>query len=191
MRYKEFNANAVGEKCINLFWRNGFVSCPVSQIVEVTRVNRYSLYEEFENKEGILDFALNLYYERYAEGRIELLKAEGPLDEVLMNFFMSYARDNSDHPPGCFIIHIATELADTNDKIRDLLDAYLNKIQIKIELLLQRFPETGSDVEFLGSQLIGLYCTAMCYSLIQTQGQRRAFIENGMRVILANRIQHA
>ena len=61
MRYKEFNRNSVLEKCIPLFWKNGFRACAISDIVEETGVNRFSLYEEFENKEGILYAALELY----------------------------------------------------------------------------------------------------------------------------------
>ena len=65
MRYKEFNRNKVLEDCIQLFWEKGFNSCSISDIVERTKVNRYSLYEEFEDKDGILLQTLILYKKRY------------------------------------------------------------------------------------------------------------------------------
>ena len=67
MRYKEFHKNTVLEKCIPLFWKNGFGACTISDIVRTTGVNRFSLYEEFNNKEGILHNALALYQQRDAD----------------------------------------------------------------------------------------------------------------------------
>ena len=72
MRYKEFNSNKVLEECISLFWKNSFNGTPMSAIVKQTAVNRFSLYQEFENKQGILYEALKLYRERYALDFINL-----------------------------------------------------------------------------------------------------------------------
>ena len=58
MRYKEYNPNSVLEKSIPLFWEHGFGGCAIKEIVEATGVNRFSLYQEFEDKEGILYLSL-------------------------------------------------------------------------------------------------------------------------------------
>ena len=54
MRYKEYHPNRILEKSIELFWTNGVNGCSINDIVEYTGVNRFSLYNEFENKNGIL-----------------------------------------------------------------------------------------------------------------------------------------
>ena len=74
MRYKEYNRNAVLEKAIRLFWQKGFNGCSINEIVEVTGVNRFSLYHEFVSKEGILYASLELYRERYSKDKFDLLK---------------------------------------------------------------------------------------------------------------------
>lgn len=60
MRYKEYNRNKVLEQSLAVFWQKGFNGCSVNELVEITGVNRFSLYSEFENKEGILYASLNL-----------------------------------------------------------------------------------------------------------------------------------
>ena len=70
MRYKEYNVNRVLEKSMALFWQKGFNGCSVNELVKETGVNRFSLYNEFENKEGILYASLELYRERYCDDKL-------------------------------------------------------------------------------------------------------------------------
>ncbi len=90
MRYKEFNSNKVLETCINLFWDSSFGACSIKNIVSATNVNRFSLYEEFDNKDGILLASISLYQKRYSVEKFELLKKEGDLQEVLYNFYINF-----------------------------------------------------------------------------------------------------
>ena len=111
MRYKEYNKNRVLEKCIKLFWKNGFKGCAISKIVEDTGVNRFSLYEEFNDKNGMLYASLNLYRERHCQDKFDLLKTQEPPAVAIKNFYLSFLNDSNDIT-GCYFIHIGTELAD-------------------------------------------------------------------------------
>jgi len=185
MRYKEFNTNNVLEKCIFLFWEHGFSSCSINDIVKKTHVNRFSLYNEFENKDTILLSALNLYKERYSNKRIAILNQNKPLREVLKEFYFSYLTEDDKHPPGCFIIHISTELADDNEIIKNKLDAYLLEIEEKIGTLLNKYDETKKQRKFSAKHLTGLFCNSMCFCLIQSPKEQRIYIENGLNLILS------
>ena len=98
-------------------------------IVEKTNVNRFSLYGEFQNKEGLLESSLTLYKERYGRKKIDLLQKKESIQEVLINFYMSFMADSDQHPPGCFIIHTSTELADSNPMVKKILNSYLKEIE--------------------------------------------------------------
>lgn len=184
MRYKEFNTNKVLESCITLFWQHGFGSCAINDIVKKTNVNRFSLYKEFENKEGILLAALDLYYERYSRKQIALLKQDLPLRKILKEFFLSYLENNETHPPGCFIIHISTELADNNSNIKTRLDEYLKQIENALISLLQRHEISVKIHEQLAIRLTGLFCNSMCFCLIQNPEERISYIEMSLDLIL-------
>lgn len=183
MRYKEYNVNKVLEKSILLFWQNGFNGSSINDLVSETGVNRFSLYKEFKNKEGILDASLLLYRDRYCDDKLSLLKEEGILTEILLNFYMSFFQDN-EPIPGCFFIHIGTELADINAGIKKSLNSYLNEIQLLFTELLVNNNYTLPDAEFRSRHLLGLFCTTMSLSLIQKDEERLQYIRNGIHLIL-------
>ena len=135
VRYKEYNREAVLENAIQLFWQSGFNGCSINEIVETTGVNRFSLYHEFENKEGILYASLELYKERYSKEKLALLKdSTGAIEEILLNFYLSFLEDKQ-VISGCYFIHEGTELADTDAQIRESLNKYLTEIQTLIKEL--------------------------------------------------------
>lgn len=191
MRYKEFNRNFVLEKSIALFWNNSFGGCPISDIVDATNVNRYSLYAEFENKKGILYDALTLYTERYYHPKRAILSQQGNLLDLLSKFFESFLEADSKLPSGCFLIHISTELADQDDRIKDYLNTYLSDLEINFAQLLGRFGYSKRDGQFYAQQLVGLFCTVVSFSLIHSPQDRSAMIDRGINVILEKTLAHA
>lgn len=185
MRYKEYNTNSVLEKSIKLFWEHGFRGCSINEIVKVTGVNRFSLYHEFQNKEGILYASLNLYRERHCQEKLDYLKRDGNLPIILKEFYLSFI-DESNTTPGCYYIHIATELADQDKKLRTIVDAYLSEVESLLnELLIRKGISTKKSI-VLACHLLGLYCTAMSFCLIHTKKQRENHVDNGIKVILKN-----
>ena len=189
MRYKEFNRNAVLEKCIPLFWKNGFRACAISDIVKETSVNRFSLYEEFGSKEGILLAALKLYQDRYSTMHFKLLAQEGATERILNQFYLSFFKE-SNHPEGCFVIHIGTELADTDLGVKAFLNDYIQGLQKSFTQLLDIDPDTAPNSAFYARNLIGLFCTSMSFCLIHSEQERLNHINNGIQVIL-NKLSYA
>ena len=191
MRYKEFNRVRLLEKCIPLFWKNGFNSCAISDIVKITRVNRYSLYEEFGNKEGMLHAALELYRERYAEKNMEILNQNGDTTTLLRTFYLSFLDHDNPYQEGCFIIHIGTELADRDDKVNIILGKYLDDIKSLYMDLLQRNGESKDVSNFFAKHLVGLFCTSVSFCLIHSDEERLDHINNGIKIILNKNIAYA
>lgn len=184
MRYKEYNVNRVLEKCIHLFWNKGFNGVAISEIVETTGVNRFSLYHEFHNKEGILYHTLDLYRDRYIDDKLAILQSDGDLVNTLKRFYLSFLQD-SDVFNGCYFIHIGTELADSDERVKDSIDNYLNNINTLIKDLLIRHNYDPDNSDLLARHLLGLYCTTMSFCLIHTPYEREKYTLNGIKLILA------
>ncbi|MFY0651800.1 MAG: TetR/AcrR family transcriptional regulator [Cyclobacteriaceae bacterium] len=183
MRYKEYNPNKVLQQSIALFWQKGYNGCSINEIVKETGVNRFSLYQEFKNKEGILDASLNFYRERYCDDKLNLLNSEEGLFETLKKFYMSFLEDDV-LMSGCYFIHIGTELADTNEKIKNSLNGYLKEIQSLIQALLVKHEYSHEDAALKSRHLLGLYCTAMSLGLIHNSQERDVYVSNGINIIL-------
>lgn len=186
MRYKEFNTAKVLEQCIGLFWQNGYNSCSIKQIVEATGVNRFSLYNEFENKDGILEASLDLYADRYIGPRMKILDGDGTARETLKAFFESFVGESKNHPPGCYTIYIASELADTVPTINSRLKDYLGQLEEKFTQVLNRDSTITGSHRFLATRLCGLFCNSMCFCVIQDPDERIAYIENSFNLIFNN-----
>jgi TetR/AcrR family transcriptional repressor of nem operon len=188
MRYKEYNVNKVLEKSIALFWQKGFNGCSINEIVRETGVNRFSLYKEFENKEGILYASFKLYRERYCEDKLSLLKSDGDLFEVIKDFYMAFL-DDDEPVSGCYFIHIGTELADSDPRVKQGLGEYLKEIQALLTDLLVRRGYSPSEAELKARHLLGWYCTVMSFCLIHTNEVRKKYVTNGVHLILSNHAQ--
>lgn len=183
MRYKEYNVNKVLEQSMSLFWKNSYNGCSINELVEKTGVNRFSLYHEFGNKEGILYQSLFLYRQRYCDDKLSILKSEGDLAVTLKDFYLSFL-ENSNPVPGCYIIHLATELADTDPKVQEFVSTYLKEIEELFIELLERHDYKSSDASFKARHLLGLYCTAMSFGLIHSPTEREKYALNGIEIIL-------
>jgi len=190
MRYKEYNTNSVLEKCIPLFWEKGFRGTSIQEIVETTGVNRFSLYHEFQNKEGILYNALKLYKDRYAVPKFKILIKEGDLAAVLQEFYVSFLQSQENYQ-GCFYIHIGTELADEDAVIKNLIKDYLSSIKRALTQRLFKEEKTKNNPDFYARHLVGLFCTSMSFCLIHSEEQKQYHIANGIKVILNKKFNHA
>ena len=173
-----------------LFWEQGFGGSPIKDLVEVTGVNRFSLYHEFENKEGILYASLKLYRERYCDDKFAILKKEGLPEKLLEEFYLSFL-NSSNAVEGCFFIHVGTEMADSDPQIKALLKDYLDEIEGLFVELLNKHAETKEHAAFCAKHLIGLFCTSMSFCLIHTEQQRLNHISNGIKLILNKHADHA
>ena len=185
MRYKEYNPNKVLEKAIELFWKNGVNGCSINDLVEYTGVNRFSLYNEFENKLGILYASFELYINRYCKSKYSILEKEGNLSEILFEFYISFLSEENSIP-GSYIIHVGTELADSDPLVKGSLHNYLNEIELLFSNLLLRHGYSETKSSFLSKHLIGLYCTAMSFCLIHSREEQEAYLLNGIQLIINN-----
>ncbi len=136
MRPKEFNRNSVLEKCIVLFWKEEYNGTGIQEIVGRTNVNRYSLYEEFGNKEGILLASLELYKSRHINW--EILSQSVSIEELLFKFYTSFFKlfKYNNHPLGCYISSVALELRETSE-MQSYFNTYLDLLKDKFLLLLK------------------------------------------------------
>lgn len=183
MRYKEYNKNKVLEQAIRLFWQKGFNGSSINDVVKVTGVNRFSLYHEFGNKDGILYASLELYRDRYSNHKLNILDAEGDAKELLKQFYLSFLNDK-DPVEGCYFIHVGTELADTDVRVKKSLDNYLKDIVDHIQSLLIRNGYTYKANQY-AKQFSFFFCTVMSFCLIHSKEKREQYVSDGINVIMS------
>ena len=181
MRYKEFNNSKVLEDCISLFWKGSFKGTPISKIVDVTKVNRFSLYHEFENKNGLLYASLDLYKQRYSDIYVKELNKKGELNEVITDFLTQYLNP-SNNQVGCYLIYISTEMGDNDKAVKAFLSSYLLELEECFSSLLSNYEM--NDKETVAKNLVMFFCNIMCYCHIQSFEESKNYIQLNLDLIL-------
>ena len=105
----QFDEAAVIDAAIEVFWRNGYAAAAISDLTEATGLSRSSLYQRFQDKDGLFREALAAYTQRVLR-RMNAAKAETPRGrlEALLRAFLS---DGSARPAGCLIARSCADLS--------------------------------------------------------------------------------
>lgn len=106
-RRKSYDRDEVLEKAMLLFWAKGYEGTHLGELVEVTGVNRFGLYAEFDGKEGLFKEALELYLKGTREAYTASLEKVPQGLNNIRDYFQSI-RFSSDYH-GCFMINTLTE----------------------------------------------------------------------------------
>jgi AcrR family transcriptional regulator len=105
-RPKTYDRDEVLENALLLFWRKGFEGAHLQELVEVTGLNRFSLYKEFGSKEGLFEAAMRLYMEQL--GSVAAFLEVEPLGKSnITRYFEALVDYRFRH--GCFLVNTLSE----------------------------------------------------------------------------------
>ena len=114
------------QAAIELFWRKGYGSTSIADILETAKVNSGSLYYFFKGKQELLVAVLEAY--RDGIGPMLLEPAWGEIEDPVEKVFAllgTYRRllVETDHSYGCPIGSLALELHEPDPEVRELIAA--------------------------------------------------------------------
>jgi TetR/AcrR family transcriptional regulator, copper-responsive repressor len=107
-RPKKFTRQAVLEKALPVFWRQGFADASLQELEQATGVNKSGLYAEFKDKEDLFVQSLRYYLESLEKQG--LLTAE-PLGWNNVERFLKLAPCTLRGQKGCFAVNSIRECA--------------------------------------------------------------------------------
>lgn len=112
-RPKTYEREDVARKAMELFWARGFNETSTKDLADHMGINVYSLFAEFESKQGLYEAALDVYKREVVASNFSALdSADAGLDEIVA--LLDLFADIADRPParrGCFMCNTATERA--------------------------------------------------------------------------------
>ena len=114
------------QAAMELFWRKGYGSTSIADILETAKVNSGSLYYFFKGKQELLVAVLEAY--RDGIGPMLLEPAWGEVEDPVEKVFAllgTYRRllVETDHSYGCPIGSLALELHEPDPEVRELIAA--------------------------------------------------------------------
>lgn len=106
-RPKAYDRDEVLQRAMELFWAKGFAGAHLQELVDITGLNRFSLYKEFGGKEGLFREALDRYLDQSNAAYEETL-GRAPLGlGNIRDYFEAIRYPRNYH--GCFMINTLTE----------------------------------------------------------------------------------
>jgi AcrR family transcriptional regulator len=155
----QYDEGAVIDAAVDAFWRHGYAATSINVLTEATGLSRSSLYQRFQDKDGLFQIALATYTERVLR-RIKSSEgdnARARLEALLRGLLPMGSR----RPPGCLLARSCAELVDLPaaaqkaalsgmSQQRDLLEDLLREAITDGEL------SAGADIAALAWHFLGV-----------------------------------
>lgn len=139
---RQFDEEAALEKALELFWQKGFADTSMQELAAVTGVQRGSLYNAYQGKEGIFLRVFDLYRERNLEAARKAL-GKPVLRDALQGFFDMVVASITKGTPsrGCMTTKSALSAGLIEEPVRSALQSMMDGYE---ELLRERMEQAGA-----------------------------------------------
>jgi TetR/AcrR family transcriptional repressor of nem operon len=167
VRTRTFDPSSALTSAVELFASKGYSQTSMEDIVQVTGVSRYGLYNTFGNKQELFEQAL----ERFADGMgkqsfLRLLEPDASLDHI-RKIFDERVTDMCclEEHKGCLFIHTAMELAPQDDEIREVLQKFMKRMSKAFSIGLESAKERGEVRKDVDVRAAGELLTSTMFGL--------------------------
>jgi len=158
----EYKREEVLEAATHVFWKKGFNSTSMNDLVEATGLNKHSMYGEFKSKEGLFLECIDNYVNKSTKSIADIL-AEKPLGiRNIKAFFenrIEYA--SSGECDGCLLVNTAVEGKTLNDKLNKIVNNNLYVQKTMFYSCLRTAQENGEIPKEKDCKMLADYL--MCF----------------------------
>ncbi len=139
-RKKKYIRTEVIEKAMKVFWDNGYKGTSMRMLEKEMGINLYSIYADFESKEGIFIETLDRYRKLNKEVILKpLINSIGDLEDIRV-FFKGfvYSVKSGNTPNGCLFANTAMEIGQTDPRVAEQLDIFFRILKDTYITLLEK-----------------------------------------------------
>jgi len=160
-RPRAFDAEAVLDKAMRLFWVRGFEATSMSDLVDATGLNRASLYAAFGDKEALFLAVLDRYGEKFTARPLSALSEFDTPRDAVWHFLQRTAEHLTDArlPRGCLFASAIVDGAAGSETIARVVADGASRLETAVYEALRRgrsqlAPET--DLRALARFYVGV-----------------------------------
>ena len=167
-RKKNYERDTLIMNAMEIFRDNGFNGTSAQMLVEGLGVNRFSIYAEFDNKQGLFESALERYDEEVIDknfGPLETPKAG--IDEIrgLLEFYASASKGPA-AGRGCLLCNTAVEFGPVDPGGAGFVQRYFERLSRAFFVALNNANNRGEllntvnpreEADFFTASVLGLF----------------------------------
>jgi TetR/AcrR family transcriptional regulator, transcriptional repressor for nem operon len=152
-RLREFDIDEVMEAVINAFWERGYEATSLADLMEVTGLQKGSIYKAFGDKRSLFIKALQCYLDRIYSLTREMLSNPSP-QQALTSWFelLSDTAANPEANKGCFALNSLIEMAPHDADVAQMLEYQFSRIGKLLESTLHQGQKEGVFRQDLSAQ---------------------------------------
>ncbi len=150
-RNRDFIEEEVLDKAVNLFWKQGYYSTSMQDVVDALGINRASLYNTFGDKRSLFEKALKRYQEVNRKQLQDFLDKQSSIKEglkKLLEMAIGSPEDKSNRK-GCLMVNTTTEFLPEDEYIRVLMA----KNKVSMEDIFLGFLTRGLEIGEISKNL--------------------------------------
>lgn len=183
-RPKQFDRDQALDRALDLFWRHGYESTSLADLVEATGAKAPTLYAEFGNKEGLFRAAVERYLSRYAECSNQLLEQDLPIAEIVEAYMRNSAQVFTDphNPAGCFMVCASAALSASSDDIAEMLRRKHHAQEASLQACFDRKVQQGELLAKTDTALLAKYIICVIEGM-SVQAREGASREDLLRLL--------
>ena len=184
-RYKEYNRKRVLDIAMKEIWQNGFQATSVQRLSAIMNINKNTLYQEFENKEGLLAASMEHFWAYYCTPLINEFQTSPASEESLLRFFCGYLEHLNSHRNGCYILSITTETGKSVITGLAILKAYTEEIEESFVYFIQKMQlfDEPTEVRKKAMHLNHLFLSVMLISSLNSYQYCLDYIQQMLEII--------
>jgi len=141
----EFDPNMALESAMHVFWRQGYEASSLQDLISAMGLSKSSFYQAFESKQTLFKRCIKFY----RQGLIDEL--QGKLSKTVSGkaFIQTLFRDvtkettGTDGRRGCLLMNTASEFAQTDPEIAELVSRSINNLTQVFELAIEQGQQQG------------------------------------------------
>jgi len=130
-RPKTFDTDAVLEKALDLFWKDGYERASLSDLLEAMGIQRSSFYNTFEDKRTLFLQVLDAYIKRVNDDFIiATLEASSNGRDGITKIFTDYITYFASDPDckGCLLVNTQVEVAPHDAEVAARIEATITDV---------------------------------------------------------------
>jgi len=167
-RKKGYDRDELIDKAVELFRDNGYANTSAEILSANLGVNRYGIYSEFGNKQGLFDAALERYESQNVERNFgPLEKPDASINEIkaLLEFF-GLADASPAFGRGCLLCNTAVELGPKDPSGEQFVQRYFERISNAFHAAFSNAVSQGlitdsvnvqKEADFFTAAVLGLF----------------------------------